>query len=442
MEKIELTYKCGLSRKDGTLIPNDEYYMTLEEQIQGMPGDRVLLLDKDYVFAVALYFPRRLKKLIYEYGYAKEANWTIYSRNVDDESFSDADFVIRKDRYFRVVVIRRDGRPLTEADRKKVGSIVAYEPMEEKRPGTIVRPWFRREIEKKSAEIEKIRKSFKNPLTLLLIADSHYTVNGTWDDTATNVNEMAKAVHYDGIVHLGDLTDGMLSKGLTEKYAKKIISDLRNTGCPVYVTIGNHDNNYFKNPLHVYSKEEMRDVYEIPKRSKDYLDYYIDIKDKGIRLIFVESFNNNRFFRYGYDMAQLMWLKKAIKSAKKGTKFLIFTHDTPDGRYDCISVHTLNGKAFIKILEHYNGLNGYKILGLFYGHTHADFVSKDYEFPMVSVNSCKLEFFKKFKPRGAVRWYKQENSVRQDSWDTLILEPETGRMELVRFGAGENRHIN
>jgi hypothetical protein len=87
MEKIELTYKCGLSRKDGTLIPNDEYYMTLEEQIQGMPGDRVLLLDKDYVFAVALYFPRRLKKLIYEYGYAKEANWTIYSRNVDDESF-------------------------------------------------------------------------------------------------------------------------------------------------------------------------------------------------------------------------------------------------------------------------------------------------------------------------------------------------------------------
>jgi hypothetical protein len=60
---------------------------------------------------------------------------------------------------------------------------------------------------------------------------------------------------------------------------------------------------------------------------------------------------------------------------------------------------------------------------------------------MVSVNSCKLEFFKKFKPRGAVRWYKQENSVRQDSWDTLILEPETGRMELVRFGAGENRTL-
>ena len=442
MEKLVLTPNCTISRKDGTLVSGDLYNMATEEQIAAFPGDRVRLLDNNYVFEVALYFPRILKRLIYRYGYSKEGNWTIYTRNITDDSFSDMDFVIRKERYFRVVVARRDGRAITSEDISKAKNIVAFEPYEENRPKNVVKPWFRREIDIKSRQVNAAIAGIKNPFSLVLLADSHYTVNGTWDDTATNISEMAALVNYDGIVHLGDLTDGMTSKRLTAKYVRRIINDLKSTGKDVYITIGNHDSNYFKNMDRALSTDEKRCIYDLPVAADaKTLDYYVDYKDKKLRLIFVESFDHTRFFKYGYSDAQIEWLKKAFATAPRDTRFMIFTHDTPCEKHDVTCLHTSNGARFINVLRHYNGLNGFKIIGLFYGHTHADFEYYAYGFPMISVNSCKLEFFNELKPRGAVRWYKQARTVTQDSWDNLIVDLDTGKLLLIRFGAGKDRVI-
>lgn len=442
MEKLVLTPNCKISFKDGTLVEGAPSYMAMEEQVLAYPGDKIVLLDKNYCYAVAIYWPKRLPNLFYKYGYAKEANWTVYTRNMNADSLINHDYQIMKKRYFRIVVVRRDGKAMTDEDISKADSIVAFVPCEEVRPTPIVKPWFRDEIENCSERVNAIRRETPNNITFALLTDSHFTVNGTWEDTARNISEMAKVVDYDAVIHLGDLTDGMLSKNLTEKYVKKTLADLRNSGKPVYITIGNHDRNYFKNSHRALSTDEMREVYEVPASKKlKYLDYFVDIKEKGVRLIFMESFNNDRFFRYGYSNDQIQWLKSAIKTAHKGTKFFIFSHDTPLQQHDAINIHTLNGKRFIKVLEHYNGLNGFKIMGLIYGHTHADFVYDKLSFPLVSINTCKLEFFKEMKPKGAIRWFREENSATQDCWDSLVCNLDTGKLSFIRFGAGEDRFV-
>ena len=61
-----------------------------------------------------------------------------------------------------------------------------------------------------------------------------------------NINDVNDKVGFDGLIHLGDLQDGMLDKKMCRRIATKCISDMRHICEPLYMAIGNHDTNYFK----------------------------------------------------------------------------------------------------------------------------------------------------------------------------------------------------
>ncbi|MCI8672188.1 MAG: hypothetical protein HFI89_01650 [Lachnospiraceae bacterium] len=492
---------------DGVLVPDSPKHMASEEFYRAVPGSVLHLCGRGYLFAVAIYSLERKTEYMYSYAYQSEENWTTYTRNLkpgnDVQASNEAgglrpswyaqehpvmqasneagglcpswygveDYVFDADCWFRVCVKREDDEDLSEEDWALAGSLVAFSG---EKPSYTEQKWFTEEIERVAGEIYKAAPTNRF-MKLCLLADTHYTVGGTWEDTAHNIRRVAGEVGYDAIIHLGDLTDGMVSKERTVRYVKRIAEDLEACNAPVYITPGNHDSNYFRNRSNTFTPGEMRQLYcpgsgrmdqyvgiaarlaacgnqsdespaAVSKEPADTCDhspdYYIDIPQYAVRMIFLSSFEDTAAIRYGYRDEQLDWLKETLQTAAAGTRFLVFSHDAPLAKLDYWSFHIRNGEQLLDVLEEYNRKEQYQVAGFFYGHTHADYVFEECSFPVISVGCAKLEYFQEKKPQGAVTWPRQADTVTQELWDSLIIDFEKQKLKLVRFGAGEDREVS
>ena len=101
----------------------------------------------------------------------------------------------------------------------------------------------------------------ENDLAFAVITDTHYVNNGTWERSAYNIQQVAARLPLQGIIHLGDLTDGILPLALTRESVDAVMADMKRTGKPVFLCCGNHDSNYFKNNPEKMTEEEMSVYY-------------------------------------------------------------------------------------------------------------------------------------------------------------------------------------
>uniref|UniRef100_UPI0040559FD6 glycerophosphodiester phosphodiesterase family protein n=1 Tax=Acetatifactor sp. TaxID=1872090 RepID=UPI0040559FD6 len=430
--KLKTGYRTALM--DGMLVPESPLHMATEGFYHAVPGSRLHLCEEGYLFAVAIYDLERREEYIYSYDYQKEQNWTTYTQNLTPQTYQSSDYVFDKECYFRVCVRRSNGANLNAEDNDKAAKMIEYYHEE---PEYVEKLWFEREIQKSVKTIRECES--EDTLKICLLADTHYTVNGTWQDTVANIGKVSARVAFDAIVHLGDMTDGMVSKELTREYVEKMICNLKRCNIPLYITLGNHDSNYFRNRENAFNRKEMQELYRLPGEA---LDYYIDLQKYAVRMIFLSSFDDSEPIRYGYTEEQLKWLKETLFQAPEGTKFLVFSHDAPLAELDYWSFLIRNGEALLDILEECNNSEKYQIVGFFYGHVHADAYFDECSFPIISIGCTKLEEFYDKKPAGAVTWSRKEDDVTQDLWDSLLVDFEKQQLKLVRFGAGEDREFS
>ena len=433
MEYIKLRIGYRTALYDGTLVPESPRHMATEKFYHAMAGSWLHLCEKEYLFAPAIFSLERNPEYIYTYSYAKEENWSTYTQNLTPDSYQLEDYIFEKECYFRVCVRRRDGNELGEDDSIKSSRLVQFYHEE---PEYHEKTYFQREVDRTIESIHSYTTS--NMMKLCILADTHVTINGTWLDTVSNIQKVAGRVGYNGIIHLGDLTDGMVSKELTTEYVNNIINDLEKCGVPVYITPGNHDWNYFYNN-DTFSWEEMNNLYHMRGEG---LDYYVDLPSYFVRMIFLSSFEDSRPIRYGYTREQITWLKETLNCAPAGTKFLVFSHDAPLAKLDYWSFLIQNGEELLDVLETYNAKEEYQIIGLFYGHTHADYMFEECSFPVVSVGCAKLEYFIDKKPENAVIYERKAGTASQDLWDSLLIDFNKQKLKLVRFGAGKDREVS
>lgn len=450
--KLRLTAGYRTALCDGTLVPNSEQHMTTEEFSYAKKGDVITLLDKEYVFAVAVYSLKRKEELIYTYCYQNDACWATYTQNLKPTDYAQKDYMFYSDCYFRVCVKRKDDAVITSADIEKAEEIVGvtgFEPATSSQVSGERTECFRKEITDTVSKLRGLREKCPESLLFGALTDTHYAVNGTWEDSANNIKAVAEEISYDGILHLGDLSDGMVSKERTARYAGRVLDNLRSTGAPVYFVMGNHDHNYFYNQDRVYSKEECLAVYghSIPEQKELY--YYKDIEypkvagEKGsLRLIALTCFDNSRLFRYGYSDEELDWLAEVLSGTPSGSKVLILSHDAPIARMDYWSNHIHNGEKLLGILERANAREDLQIVAVLSGHAHCDFLYTKCSFPMIEINCNKCEYFLDKKPEGATVPKRVPGEVSQDSWDSMLIDFAGQEIHLVRFGAGEDRLVS
>lgn len=444
-EYLKLIPGIRTALADGVLVPDSPQHMATEEFYRAEAGDKIHLTEEGFLFAVAIFSLEKNPAYIYSYAYQPEENWATYTGNLTPQDYKEEDYIFEGACYFRVCVKRKDGEDMTQEDFEVSEKLLEFS---HEQTEYITKPCFEQEIKETINSIRQEENS--NTMKVCMLTDTHFTINGTWEDTARNIQSVAEKVNYDAIVHLGDFTDGMLSKQMTSRYVGWMINDLQKCGAPLYIVPGNHDWNYFRNQPNTFTTEEMKQVYQLhgdydyPSREviAEELDYYIDLPAYCVRMIFLSSFDDTAPIRYGYKDSQLTWLKKVLNDSEEGMRILVFSHDAPLAKLDYWSYYIRNGEKLLDILEEYNAQDAHQVIGFFYGHTHADYIFEECSFPVVSIGCAKLEYFTDKKPEGAIAWSREEGKVTQDLWDSLLVDFERKKLKLIRFGAGNDREVS
>lgn len=439
---LDFRMKCRLDIQTGNVKRGFSGYAATEFFYKARPGNKVYFLNNIYCYYVAIYEIRN--ELDKERAYFPEENWAIYNNSTSNNEFIQTEYTFSQEVWFRVCVRRVDEQDLQDRERISIEESFVFETYDaDYNPKSC----FESEISNTVCTVNARKK--EGGIVFALMSDSHFTVSGTWEDTLNNLKSVHDQVHFDMLIHLGDLTDGITPENITEAYAKVMIEQLEELGIPIFNCLGNHDTNYFWYNREELTEEKMSDLYikhtekygAIHEESK--LWYYVDIPKKKLRLIFLSGFNNRRIQKYGFPNEEIEWLDQVLRETAESYKIVIFSHIPPKDEIHCLNNrHTIeNSNKLIGLLKRYNMANSQKILALFYGHNHSDNIYCKEGFPIIGIGCNKCEQGLASKNFGDVQPDRELNDKTQDLWDVVLLHSEEKEIDMIRFGAGSDRTI-
>lgn len=395
------------------------------------------LKDVRYRFTVATYALEFPEKYLHTYDYAPEQIWGTYKGDLREDSYGMDRYVFKERCYFRVMAKRVDGENITEEEAIGISNTLIFTSTAEERQPCV----FEKEVERTASHINKLREP--GDLALAILTDTHMTVNGTWQDTAANLLALQTKARLDGIVHLGDLTDGTVSRQLTSLYVQSMLKDMRRLEVPVHIVLGNHDANYFHGNPEVMSLHEQAALYQVGaekwKHDRDRTYYYADYPQQKLRCLYLSAYDNAASPRYGFDLTQIAWARETLAKIPEDWRVLIFAHDAPLEELDPWSEEIRNGSLMMQALDNSKA----QILAYIHGHAHADYIyhyQGKKSFPIVALGCAKCEDMAERKVEGSFTPARVLGEVTQELWDILIVKG-SGKLHFVRFGAGRDRNI-
>lgn len=439
MEKrrLEATAGFGLTSEDGRLERGRLQLMATEGFYLADKGSKLHLLDRRYRYAVACYNLELSDKYIHTYDYAPEQIWGTFDPKSLQAGYREADYIFSNRCYFRLCLRRVDGETITSAEAKNTGKILSYSSTAPKHTPKI----FANEVQFVAEKVQSLRS--EGDLVLALLTDTHATVNGTWQDTAANLQALQEKVRFNGVVHLGDLTDGTVSRTMTEFYVTSMLEDMYKLEVSVHIVLGNHDANYFHDNPEIMPLHEQAALYQAEaaawKQDKDKPYYYVDYPQQRLRCLFLSAYQHEARPRYGFDLSQIAWVHETLDTVRENWRVLVFAHDAPLADLDPWSEEIRNGSLLMQALESSRS----QILAFIHGHAHADFVyhwQGKKEFPIIAIGCAKCEDMLERKVEGSFTPARELGQVTQELWDILVIK-DNGNLHFVRFGAGNDRNI-
>lgn len=430
MPKQILLEKGKSIQEDTGYIQNaDEECWASRRLYHVYPGD-ILRGDDRVEYRIYRYFPKIREELIHTYCYEPEQNWASYVQ--EPEVWRRGDFVLDEECYIRVVTKLIHSVETVEG--RNIGEI---SPMLLESSHEYVMEWAAYFQAEALLTIERVWELLgENDLVFAVITDTHYVNNGTWERSAYNLQQVAARLPLDGIIHLGDLTDGILPLAQTKESVELVMADMKQTGKPIYFCCGNHDSNYFRNNPEKMTEAEMSAYYL--GREKPY--YYVDYPAQQLRILYLYSFDYREQVRYGFPVEELDWVRETLEAMSDGWAALVCAHVPPLPEIHFWSDQIRNGEALLQILEEYHR-SGKKILAYVHGHNHGEQIYRERLFPIVSLGCNKMEDFQREKPEGSWTYSRQQGTVTEDLWDVMIVHADHSGIDFVRFGAGEDKKI-
>lgn len=427
------TYGCGNPARMASLIVRP-----------AAAGSKLCLRDSHYCFAVATYNTAVPKNFIYTYSYDRDAAWVTYNGDYSEEKFTQQCHVFEDDCFFRVCLCRTDGQTIDPAVAAHPEAILLFEQPAAPAVTEGPAPCFHAEV---ADTVRKAKRWGRGCLRLAVLADSHYVTNGFWEDTVKNLRAVDKAASLDGILHLGDLTDGILPAPETAQMTAKCLQDLKSLGKPVLVVPGNHDSGYFQgNPEPLSEAQEQQVLYDgiLPEdavQPEGKFWYYLDIPQHKLRLIVLFSHDFRSNPRYGYPDEELDWLRQTLDAVPEGYGVLVLSHCPPLPELHYWSKAIRNGSRLIALLDEYNSRTGCVVLGFLHGHNHCEHICTSHTFPIISIGCAKCEYFTDKKPEGSRTEPRQMHECSQELWDVLLVDQKRKELRFIRFGAGRDRVV-
>ena len=431
---LSFDLSCMINAETGFYEKNHPEYMADFHFYPVQKGDRIIFDAKGYEYTFAFYTDEIEERFIHTYCYQEEESWTKYSGNLQKESWRTTDYIFKQSGWCRICVKKKNNAVLSE---QEIGAVSAKISLLCQKQKYIPKDYFKAEIEKTAETVNALRDT--DSLVFGLMTDSHFVINGGWEDTLYNLQQVNKKAPFDGFIHLGDFTDGMTPVSITKEYFNNIYADLKTLNTPLYLVLGNHDANYFRNNPGAMSSQEQGEFYL--KKDKPY--YYQDFEAQKLRLIVLYSFDHTQKTqetRYGFPTEEVEWVQQVLDKTPVDYKVLICSHVPLLAKMHYWSKEIRNSDAMIAAFNSFITRGG-TILGFIHGHNHAEQVNKELAFPIISIGCTKCEDFKDRKPEGSYTYDRQMKTVNQDLWDVLVVKSKENKFEFVRFGAGEDRTV-
>ena len=389
------------------------------EPIKLRCGDTLSLKRDDVLYRTLFYEDRTAPELIYTKARSAEGVRSIYSPKKSELLLGDEKvFSVKEDGWYRFELHPKGGAssgPCPQA----LEEIFLTERREgdasdEERRAAV----FGRAI----AETSERAESKKRPgdAVLLLLADTHFSFGGTWEDTAYCVRKISERLRPDAAVHLGDLTDGTYPPGLLKDVAARIMSGL-GPCCPAYLCAGNHDEGLG------LSGNAVRRAADLP--------------EKKLRLLFLGSWDAKNDAPYGFTKEDASWLEKSIVEMPEGFRAAVFSHIDPSCARASWDEPVRGGSLICNAVRNALLARPGCVYGAFCGHDHRDRLGTSEGFPIISIGSASLTDHIGTRPLFDGRYSRRQGEVSQELFDIAVLHADTGGIDLVRFGAGEDRRV-
>ena len=421
---LPLRTDFGVDGTTGLLIAQPGLSVN-EVPLRVLRGDRLCPRRSGLRYRLYFYDDEVDPKLIYTYCYSPDGNWASFTPETGMEDWREGETLIQKNGYVRLAFP-------TEGSDDCLDAFFCLHHTARELPEP---SWIAQEARRLSERV--CAAQLPEGLRFFLLADTHCCVGGNWDDTLCSLRESAALIQPELLVHLGDLTDGIGSLRQTKHLASRVLDGLRSLGRPVYLCLGNHDENYFRGNPEQMEKRESAAWYL--GREKPY--YHVDLKAHRLRLYFLDSFDAQQKERYGFSRLEAVWFFFSLCRLPDSWRVLVFSHVPPLPQLHVWSKDIRLGRVMLRCLEHVAAKGKNPVLGWIHGHNHADQVSVFGRIPIISIGCSKLESFPEHKPEGAVTPSRKCGCPEQELWDTVLIPDHEDRLYLFRYGAGEDRCI-
>ena len=295
--------------------------------------------------------------------------------------------------------------------------------------------------------IASVRNAITEPaLVFPMVTDIHYeSVNHFFDDCIDNIKKLSESIKCDFVLNDGDNTDGNTSPEVTLSRDFYMLARFNEIGIPYYQAVGNHDINGYSSTTRLTS-DQIYKAYLSNVRGVHFnmmageKDYYVDFDGVGIRLIVLDS-NHNATYTFSENAGA--WLANTALDTNKIV--IVATHMSPINNHNYSNRHMTNSESIISAMQAFVDGGGTIIqLG---GHSHADY---HFETPWLSIHSCCQKFIQEDSSDTNYNWIKERvndltfpertlGTYTEDCWDVVVVKPISRTINLIRFGAGNDR---
>src|SRR5699024_8870122 len=132
---------------------------------------------------------------------------------------------------------------------------------------------------------------------------------------------------------------------------------------------------------------------------------------------------------YEFSEEQIPWLENILEETPEDYHVAVFSHCPP---LPVLGGAIKNGTEITKVVSDWNLDN--RVVGWFAGHRHVDVHYEGENFPIMILGCNTAEKIQTYADRvpGSVVYDREQGTVTQDLWDTLIITPEDKKFTLVR----------
>lgn len=313
-----------------------------------------------------------------------------------------------------------------------------------------IKPQYSAEME---TTIESVRSLMTEPCIVFpLITDIHYLSESKLSDqtdispsvfldSIDNIAYFASKMRCDMFVNLGDNTDGA-AQATTISRNKFMLEKFRSVGLPFFPCIGNHDTNQYGTGKFTTSELYREYISGSKKICFDSgmvgTNYYVDFDDFKIRFIWINCENANG--TEGFTSQTVSWFTGTALDTPDNYNIVVFGHLSPIASLNFKSQNLANSATISNAIASYESTTKH-VIAYIYGHNHGDGSWVENSFRSITVNCTRFMQGTRtasYYPTGIVFPDRALGTATEDCWTVVVIRPEARKLNLVRFGGGND----